>query len=247
MLDRLLRWMGAEAPGSAEALNSRYDAQTVAIMERVLRPDSNCIDVGCHFGAVLDHMLRLAPRGRHYAFEPLPGLFVNLRGKYGKRNVSLHQAALAETAGETTFNHVVDNPGFSGIKRRAYDKPDERVVEIRVKLERLDDVVPADVPIRLVKIDVEGAELGVLAGGAATFARTRPFVIFEHGLGASEFYGTRPEQVHDFFTGVGLEVSLMEDWLSGGPPLSRAGLVEQFDQRLNFYFLAHPEPAGAAR
>jgi FkbM family methyltransferase len=247
MLDRLLRWLGAEAPHTADAMNARYDAQTVEIIERVVRRDSNCVDVGCHKGAVLDHLLRMAPKGHHFAFEPLPGLFINLRGKYGKRNVELHEVALAEAAGETTFHHVVTNPGYSGILRRAYDRPDEHVVEIRVKLARLDDIVPADMPIRLVKIDVEGAELGVLKGGAATIARSRPFVVFEHGLGASEFYGTRPEQVHDFFSGVGLEVSLLEDWLAGRPPLARAAFAEQFDQRLNFYFLAHPEPAGVAK
>lgn len=248
LVDRLLRWLGGEAPAStADAMNAGYDAQTVEVIKRVVKRDSNCIDVGCHKGAVLDHMLLLAPRGRHLAFEPLPDLFVNLRGKYGKANVALHEVALADASGETTFQHVVASPGYSGILRRAYDRPDERVVEIRVRLARLDDIVPADMPIRLVKIDVEGAELGVLKGGAATLARTRPFVIFEHGLGAADFYGTRPEQIHDFFGGIGLEVSLLEDWLASRPALSRAAFVEQFDKRLNFYFLAHPERAEAGK
>ena len=55
-------------------LNARYDAQTVAVMARVLAPGSNCIDVGCHHGKILDAMLRFAAHGAHFAFEPLPDL-----------------------------------------------------------------------------------------------------------------------------------------------------------------------------
>jgi hypothetical protein len=42
------------------------------ILAAALRPDSNCIDIGAHGGDVLADMLRLAPHGRHVAFEPLP-------------------------------------------------------------------------------------------------------------------------------------------------------------------------------
>lgn len=222
-------------------LNTLYDLQTAALIERVLDRGSNCIDVGCHVGAILDHMLKNAPGGRHFAFEPLPHLFAGLREKYGGNpRVSLHEVALSDASGETTFQHVVTNPGYSGILRRRYDRPHEDVVEIRVKLARLDDIVPADLPIRLVKIDVEGAELGVLKGGLETLRRSRPFVVFEHGLGGSDHYGTRPEMVHDLFTGLGMKVSTMADWFAGRPPLSRAALAEQFDKGINYYFLAYP-------
>lgn len=230
----------AEPPAGA-TLNEIYDYQTARVLERVLEPRSSCIDVGCHVGAIMDLMLHFAPEGRHYGFEPLPHLFADLARKYaGNPHVVLNEVALSEVAGETTFQHVVTNPGYSGIKRRRYDRPHEDVVEIRVKLARLDDVVPAEARVRLVKIDVEGAEMGVLKGGIETLRRSRPFIVFEHGLGAADHYGTRPEQVHDFFAALGLQVSTMGDWLDGRPPLSRAAMADQFDRGVNYYFLAHP-------
>jgi hypothetical protein len=148
---------------------------------------------------------------------------------------------LSDTAGETTFQHVVSNPGYSGLLRRRYDRPEEEVVEIRVRLARLDDLVAANAPIRLVKIDVEGAELQVLRGAAAMLRRDRPFVVFEHGQGAADCYGTRPEQVFDLFAECGLRLSLMGDWLAGGrSALSREAFVDEFDAARNYYFLAHP-------
>lgn len=231
------------ATGDVSRLNDLYDAQTVAVMARVLAQGSNCIDVGCHRGTILDHMMRLAPGGKYFAFEPLPDLFAGLATKYANAPaVRLHELALGEAAGETSFQHVVTNPGYSGIKRRRYDRPDEQVVEITVKVAKLDDVLPSGIDIRLVKIDVEGAELGVLRGGTAMLHRCRPFVVFEHGLGAADFYGTRPEQVFDLLSDCELRVSLMKDWLEHGSTkaFTRATFADEFDTGRNFYYLAHP-------
>jgi len=116
------------------------------------------------------------------------------------------------------------------------------VVEIQVRLLRLDDLLPSDLPIRFVKIDVEGAELQVLKGAVQMLRRCRPYVVFEHGLGAADCYGTRPESVFDLFTGCGLRLSLMNDWLASGgrKTLSREAFAEEFNSARNFYFMAHP-------
>jgi hypothetical protein len=113
-------------------------------------------------------------------------------------------------------------------------------VEIRVKLARLDDLVPRDAPVRLVKVDVEGAEMGVFMGGLETLQRCKPYVVFEHGWGGSDFYGTRPEHVHGLFAGLGMSVSTMADWLAGRPPLSSREMARHFDERIDYYYLAHP-------
>jgi FkbM family methyltransferase len=223
-------------------LSEQYDRQTIAIMERSLRRDSCCIDVGCNVGAILTEILRAAPDGRHCAFEPLPDLFRDLRRRFGHhRNLELHEIALSDHEGRSSFQHVVTNHAYSGFRRRRYDRPHEEVVEIGVEAARLDRFVPKERRVELIKIDVEGAELEVLRGAEATLTRCRPLVVFEHGLGGSDFYGTTPEAVHDFLVGsCGLRISLLESWLDGRPPLSREGLVEQFHSGTNFYFLAHP-------
>ena len=52
--------------------NQRYDHQTRQVIRRVCRPDSTCIDIGCHKGEVLEIMRQAAPEGHHFGFEPIP-------------------------------------------------------------------------------------------------------------------------------------------------------------------------------
>jgi hypothetical protein len=81
-----------------------------------------------------------------------------------------------------------------------------------------------------------------LQGAIKTLQQSRPVIIFEHGLGASDCYGTRPEQVYELLTGQGnLHVSTMARWLAGQPAFTHAEFVEQFEKSLNYYFMAYPE------
>ena len=219
----------------------RYDLETLRVMDRALRAGSNCIDVGCYKGDMLREMLRRAPTGRHYAFEPIPEKFNDLAPRFPQ--VELHNAALSDEAGEATFHHVASTPALSGLKRRDCTRG-ESVREIRVKTLRLDDIVPRDVKIDLIKVDVEGAELQVFRGGRGTIARHRPVIVFEHGLGGADAFGTTPAAVFDLLAGeCGLSVSLMQRWLRGGVALSRDEFIEQFEQHRNFYFIAYSQSA----
>jgi FkbM family methyltransferase len=219
-------------------VNQRYDEQTTAVMKRVLSHDSNCIDVGCHQGSILREMLRFAPDGQHFAFEPIPELSDELRQMFPKVNV--YQLALSDKAGTSKFQHVLSNPGYSGLRRRHYDRPDEVVEETKVKTDLLDNIVPTVVPIHFIKIDVEGGEFQVLRGGKETIRRNRPVIVFEHGLGAADCYKTQPQDVYDLLYSSGLTISTMERWLGNQMSFSRDEFVAQFYKQLNFYFIAYP-------
>jgi len=130
---------------------------------------------------------------------------------------------------------------LSGLRRRTYERPDEEIRTITVQTARLDDVLSAARPVALVKIDVEGAELQVLLGGVATLTRCRPFIIFEHGRGAAEHYGTAPAHIYDLLVEqCNLRMNLMRRWLSGKGPISRSDFIGLYECGREFYYLAHP-------
>src|SRR5687767_7512150 len=82
--------------------NQKYDRQTLAIMKKVLKENSNCIDVGCHKGEVMDEILKIAPKGKHIGFEPIPEYFEFLQKKYKKDDrVTILQNALSDSNGIT--------------------------------------------------------------------------------------------------------------------------------------------------
>jgi len=220
--------------------NQQYDRQTRKVIERVCGRHSNCVDVGCHKGEALDILLKFAPTGTHFCFEPLPDLFENLKIKYPP-NCKIFDIGLSNKKGTTSFNYVLSNPSYSGFKKRKYDKPNERLTSITVKTELLDEVLPENLKIDFIKIDVEGAELEVLEGAVKTIRSSRPIIVFEHGLGAADCYGTTPQQVYDLLhADCNMLLSTMKKWLKNEPPMSGKKFVQHFEEGLDYYFIAYP-------
>jgi FkbM family methyltransferase len=218
----------------------RYDRLTAEIVGRILRRDSNAVDVGCHVGEILDIMLIHAPHGRHHAFEPLPTYASALRRKYvGHGNVKIHDCALSDAAGRSTFQHNITSPAYSGIKRRTYDHGDTRIEQIEVVIATLDSVIPGGELISLIKIDVEGAEYQVLQGARRVINESQPVIIFEHGIGGADHYGTTPAMVFDLFSSLDYQLFALDTSIES--PLTRAEMIAQFDLGLNHYFCAIPK------
>jgi FkbM family methyltransferase len=208
-------------------------------MKRVIKRSSNCIDIGCHKGKVLDQIISLAPEGRHWAFEPLPDLYAALCSKYTRRNITILPYALSNAAGSAVFKHVKSAPGYSGFRRRTYHIPFPQVEDIMVSKEKLDTLISPDIKIDFIKMDVEGAESEVFAGAAETILRNKPVIIFEHGIGAAPHYGTKPDEVFNHITNCNMQISTLHGWLRGNPPLNQAEFSRQFYKDLNYYFIAH--------
>jgi FkbM family methyltransferase len=217
---RLLRGASAGTRSEWEIRGERDEINVNRILRRSLRRDSNCIDIGANEGIFLQQFQRLAPAGRHFAFEPLPEFAAELKRGYPKAEV--FHCALSNCTGKATFHHVLNLSGWSGLKTQPYPVEAE-VKTIEVDLLRLDDVIPEDVPVDFIKIDVEGAELEVLEGGLSTIKRHKPTILFEHAKIHNQEYETTPEKVFDLLV---TECGLGIYSLAGEGPFSKAELTE---------------------
>jgi FkbM family methyltransferase len=220
----------------AHTTQDRRDHEALAtVFATALASDANAIDVGAHGGDVLADIVRIAPHGQHIGFEPLPHLAAQLQRRHP--NVSVRSVALSDTTGTATFTHVLDRPGWSGLRPRPTPDGDgARTATITVATQRLDDALPPGYVPALIKVDVEGAELQVLEGAQSTLANHHPILVFEHGLGSADHYGTRPEQVHDLLTDHGYRVFDLQ----GHGPYDRAAFMETFHTSTRVNFLARP-------
>ncbi len=219
--------------------NLKYDRLTKLIMKKVIKNNSNCIDIGCHKGEIFDIIYYFSPNGKHFAFEPIPSLFNILKEKYSDK-ATIYQYALSDKNGFSTFNYVKNAPAYSGIKERRYDIDKPEIEEIKVELKTLDEIIPSNIKIDFIKIDVEGGEFGVLKGGKQLLKKFKPTVIFECGLGASEYYGTKPADLYNYLTKeIGLQISLLKSFINNDKPLELNEFEHYYNTNKEYYFIAY--------
>lgn len=217
-------------------MNDRYDRMTVEIIERVCSAGSNCVDVGAGVGEITAHLRRVAPAGQHVAVEPLPRFADEIVARFP--DVEVVRAAAADRAGTDRFVHVVSNPAYSGLRRRPYERPNEMLVEIVVRTMRLDEIIPADVRVDLIKIDVEGGEVVVLRGATGLLRRCHPVIVFEHGGDrVMQDYGTTTDELWSILVdGLGYRLHTLDGWLAGLPGMDRSAFTSTLKR--NWYFVA---------
>lgn len=217
--------------------NLKYDRLTKKIIKEHIRADHNCIDIGCHKGEILEMILDQAPRGNHFAFEPLPDYYKDLKINYSSR-VTIFPYALANENGETTFHFVKNAPAYSGIQKRKYDVDEPEIEKIKVEVKRLDEVIPKDVKIDFIKIDVEGGEFDVMRGGEKLLANHKPLLIFEFGKGASDFYNVKPSELFEFLSKLDYSVYTLEKFVNQKTPFNLNSFEKVYIENTEYYFVA---------
>lgn len=224
----------------------RYDIETIQVLRRVLTAQSVALDVGAHVGEILREIVAIAPASRHQAVEALPHLAERLRADF--KSVDVHACAVADKTGQQMFNFVENAPAYSGLRLRQYSRSDPVIRQIPVQVRRIDDLIPVELVIELIKLDIEGGEYHALLGAKETLRRCMPVLIFEYGLGAADYYRVTPEMMYALLEGdLGYHVSSMERWLAGSAPYDLPRFAEAYQTGREFYFIAYPKARAAGQ
>ena len=162
----------------------QFEPAVRAAIRRITKPGMTVLDIGANIGAhTLLFSSLVGPTGRVVAFEPTDFAYAKL-----EKNLLLNPAlrvepvriALAEC---TMLQQQVDF-------RSSWQTNGGRTNGVStVDMIRLDDWAEAHRLLRVdvIKLDVDGYEYPVIAGGMATIARTRPtFIIEATGLHFSD-------------------------------------------------------------
>lgn len=205
-------------------------------MKKNIQKDGNCIDIGCHKGEILNLMLKYAPAGKHFGFEPIPYMYKELKNKFNHKATILPYA-LSDNSGTTSFQLVKNAPAYSGIKQRKYDIENPEIEEIEVEVKQLDELITDK--IDFIKIDVEGGEFGVLKGAEQVLKENKPVILFECGKGASDYYGTHPADIYNYLTKtIRLNIYTLKSFLNSRTKLDHQGFEQHFNLNTEYYFVA---------
>ncbi len=198
------------------------ERRTNVALAALLKPGSDCVDVGAHIGTMLAEICRLAPDGTHRAFEPVPAKARWLRKKYP--GVEVIQAATSDRAGTARFYDDLDRPGFSGLQKPV-ETTTLRTYDVDVVV--LDDQLADAERIDFLKIDVEGAELPSLQGADRLLKAHKPTILFECGTDVQlQRFGYKRSDLFAFLVERGYDVYSIVDFVFGREPMT----TESFDK-----------------
>jgi len=217
--------------------NAQRDKETKQILKLISLNHFNCIDVGAYRGEILKHFLKFCPQGKSFAFEPIPENFIFLSKKY--TFASIFNVALSDRKGKQCFYFSSGRPARSGLKRNTYPDPKERVEQLTVDVDMLDNIIDRDLRIDIIKIDVEGSELQVLSGAKHTIMRWRPSLIFEHGPFKPNNNLTESTLLYKMITSdFRLNIWRLSQYLSSPIPLSLDNFLVSVSEDNVSYYLA---------
>lgn len=156
--------------------------QSIAdLLRRVLRPGDVFIDAGANIGIYTVLAARLVGKlGRVISVEMMPDTAVRLDAHVllnGLENVEVRRAALSDIGGQVVVATVhPEKYGQATIGADSQSFGTGRQISVRTTT--LDEVTAGLHRVRLMKIDLEGAELAALRGGTALLAKA-DMVVYE--------------------------------------------------------------------
>ena len=193
-------WLAEKDFCSREILRNRFEIAERRFVENFLQPGMTVLDIGAHHGFYsLLASAKVGAQGRVIAFEPSPRereklvchLVLN-----GCTNVQVEPCALDEREGEAELTVVGGgNTGCNSLRPPLVSEPVEAVP---VPVTNLDTYLSRQEmqPVDFIKLDVEGAELGVLKGARALLARRpRPVILCELQEIRARPWGYHPREV----------------------------------------------------
>jgi FkbM family methyltransferase len=205
---RLRFQMKMQWQSHTEYVLGTYEPEFFQVLKHHLQPGDTCVDVGGHLGYYSMLMARLVgPGGRVITFEPVQENLAVLQENIAMNhmeNVRLVNTALGRHSGTMTLIRSEAETMSATPSIRAYAVEGAQK-QVEVKVDTLDEFFDREgCKPKLIKVDVEGAEIEVLLGASKTLANSRPIVMVEiHGWGDAS-----NREILDLFSSLHYSVSV---------------------------------------
>lgn len=201
-----------------------FDPEIEMILDRIIAPGMTVVDAGANLGY---YSLLMARAGaRVHAFEAFPynhGLLVRNVAENGLTDsVVAHLAGVASAPGTGRVCVIPDTVNMGSMF--VLTDPDAAVPDgfdsSEIPLARIDDLVPSDEIVEIVKMDIEGAELTALRGMERILTRDRPVILLElNSRTLRDYHDTEPRELVEYLKSFGYRLAEAESMLTGTPSL----------------------------
>jgi FkbM family methyltransferase len=223
------------AYSSLESLGTLANDQLASeLITKLCGSRKTFIDVGAHIGSIVAQVHHYDSSIKLVAIEAIPQKVKNLRRRFPF--VELHGCAVGEVSGEVPFFVDIERSGYSSLARPTSAEQQSKQ-EIKVRIEKLDNLVKP-IEVDAIKIDVEGAELGVLRESLNILRQCRPIIMFESGPQSDDGFGYTKEAMFDFLNAHEFAVVVPNRLAHNDSGLTLAGFIEShlYPRRTTNYF-----------
>lgn len=139
-------------------------------------PGTDFVDIGANLGLNTLLVNYYKPiTGTVHLFEPQHDVFLLLKHNTRKMKRKLYNFGLSDKPEIFSYSQYTDNVGATSLVSPPTENNDSQIHVACVAL----DTIEFKNPVSLVKMDVEGAEIAVLNGGAEFFRKHRPALFIE--------------------------------------------------------------------
>ena len=214
----------------------QWEPDLSALVLGEVKPDTVFIDVGANFGyftCLAGSRIGTTGRGKVWAFEPNPVCFSllekNILINWSMCPIKTSSAAVGAIAMEQQLA-VPRNRAANGSLLGNQQSPVGSDCDVyAVQLRPLDDLLPEDEIVDLMKIDVEGHEWGVLSGARRVIGRSRNIrIVIEWAPDQMRSAGYSSDQLASLFEELELNAFTQQPNCSlremSGAPLGRSDL-----------------------
>jgi FkbM family methyltransferase len=187
-------------------LGWEYEADVIRVFRTFLTQQSVVLDVGANYGLYTALAASIVRRfGRLYAFEGNPQVFKSLQRTiianqlFHNTNVTAANLLVSDKSGRGVLHYRADQLGggrMGGVGQAC----------VEVDMTTIDDFLPDDLAVDLVKIDVEGHEPAVIRGMERTIARSPNIRLIIEFVDALLVDALKPDDFIDYIRGLGFGI-----------------------------------------
>jgi len=206
------------------------DHLSTFLVVRLCDTDKVFVDIGAHIGSIISEVKAHSSPSKIIAFEAIPDKAKKLSSKF--KDVEVYECAVSDSTGLTRFFIDQKLSGYSSLNKMKNSR------ETTVEMNLVDNLVDRN-DVDVIKIDIEGAELGALRGSVKLIERCKPVIMFESG--PSEVLGYTKEAMWQFFESLGYQLFIPNRLPHSAKGLSLEAFIDshQYPRRTTNYFAVH--------
>jgi HAD superfamily hydrolase (TIGR01509 family) len=213
-----------------------YEQEDSEMLYKLVSANDTIFDIGANIGWYSNHLSKKLPAATIYSFEPIPETFAQLKRNTElnkAENITLNNMAFSDAVQPLTFYY---SPTITGASSSVNITENDSMVKLECQANTIDNFVKEKniAGIDFIKCDVEGAELMVYKGGAATIEAHKPIVFTEMLRKWAAKFNYHPNDIIAFYKQFGYNC-----YTSHNGKLIPIETVTDETMETNFFFL-HP-------